>query len=188
MLLPVTAADGVQLDLRYATADNLTGAPLYRRPAALLTGPAREALLRAAGRAAAIGLRLRVFDAFRPLDAQWALWRALPDPRFVADPRDGSGMHPRGVAVDLTLVEAGMGAGPAGEALDMGTGFDEMSPLSAQDALALAAPALRNRALLLGIMAAAGWAHIASEWWHYELPGSEGLPLLWAADVPDGPM
>jgi D-alanyl-D-alanine dipeptidase len=31
---------------------------------------------------------------------------------------------------------------------------------------------------LLGIMHAAGFAHIASEWWHYELPGSRALPLL----------
>ena len=193
MLLPVTEADGVQLDLRYATADNLTGAPIYRRPVALLTGPARAALLRAAARASAIGLSLRVFDAFRPLDAQWALWRALPDPRFVADPRDGSSMHPRGVAVDLTLV-AGADAGAdgdgaaCGEALDMGTGFDAMDPLSAHEALALPGPALRHRALLLGLMTAAGWAHIASEWWHYELPGSAALPPLWARDVPDGPM
>ena len=133
-----------------------------------------------------LGLRLKVFDAFRPLDAQWALWRALPDPRFVADPAAGSGFHPRGVAVDLTLVDR------AGTELDMGTGFDAMVPQSAQDALDIAPAAVRHRALLLGIMAATGWAHIASEWWHYQLPGQlpgqEHLPPLWAKDVPDGPM
>lgn len=183
MLLPLTEDDGVLLDLRYATAGNLTGRPIYRRPAALLRPEAHGRLLAAVARAAVLGLRIKVFDAFRPLDAQWALWRALPDPRFVADPAGGGGFHPRGVAVDLTLVDRA-----AGTDLDMGTGFDAMLPQSAHDALDLAPEAVRNRALLLGVMTAAGWAHVASEWWHYQLPGQDALPLLWAADVPDGPM
>jgi len=182
MLVPVTAADGILLDLRYATADKLTGRPIYQRPVALLRAEARAALLAAAARAAVLGLRLKIFDAFRPIEAQWALWHALPDPRFVADPRQGMGLHPRGVAVDLTLVAEGGGT------LDMGTGFDAMTPLSAHAALALAPDCLRHRALLLGIMVAAGWQHIASEWWHYQLPGQDALPALSARDVPDGPM
>ena len=182
MLVAVTEADGVLVDLRYATADTLTGAPIYHRPVALLRPEARDRLIAAASRAALLGLQLRLFDAFRPLDAQWALWRALPDPRFVADPAGEEGMHPRGVAVDLTLAEA------SGADLPMGTGFDEMTPLSAHDAVDLAPEAIRNRALLLGIMAATGWEHIASEWWHYQLPGMQALPSLWAKDVPNGPM
>ncbi len=182
MFLPLTAGHGILLDLRYATADNLTGAPIYRRSVALLHPVAHGLLLDAAARAAVLGLRLRVYDAFRPVDAQWALWRALPDPRFVADPAGGTGMHPRGVAVDLTLADAD------GAALDMGTGFDEMTPRSAHAALDLPPAAIRNRALLLGIMAAVGWQHIASEWWHYQVPGQDALPALWARDVPDGPM
>ena len=183
MLVPVTEADGISLDLRYATANNLGGVPIYRRAVALLRPEARDRLLAAAGRAAAVGLRLKLFDAFRPLDAQWAFWRVLPDPRFVADPSGEAGMHPRGVAVDLTLTDAVNGA-----ELPMGTGFDEMTLRSAHDAMDLDPEAIRNRALLLGIMAATGWEHIASEWWHYQLPGMQSLPSLWAKDVPDGPM
>ncbi len=85
--------------------------------------------------------------------------------------------------MDLTLTD------PAtGQDLDMGTGFDAMVPQSAHAALDLPAEAVRNRALLLGTMAAAGWEHIASEWWHYQVPGGAALPSLWAADVPGGPM
>jgi zinc D-Ala-D-Ala dipeptidase len=183
MLLPLTEDDGVLLELRYATADNLTGRPIYLRPVALLLPEAHERLLAAAARAAVLGFRLRVFDAFRPLDAQWAFWAALPDPRYVANPADDSGYHPRGAAVDLTLVD------PAdGTDLDMGTGFDAMVPQSAHAALDIPPHAVRNRALLLGIMAGAGWQHIASEWWHYQLPDAGALPLLWASDVSDGPM
>jgi len=179
----VTEDDRVLIDLRYATADNLTGRAIYTRPVALLRPEAHAMLRAAAARAAVLGLRLRVFDAFRPMEAQWALWRALPDPQFVADPAQETGLHPRGVAVDLTLTD------PAtGQDLDMGTGFDAMVPQSAHAALDLPAEAVRNRALLLGTMAAAGWEHIASEWWHYQVPGGAALPSLWAADVPGGPM
>jgi D-alanyl-D-alanine dipeptidase len=182
-LLTVNECDGFVLDIRYATADNLTGAPIYLRPVALLRPEAHALLLAAAARAAVLGLRIKVFDAFRPVEAQWALWRALPDARFVSDPAADRGLHPRGIAVDLTVLD-----GASGEELDMGTGFDDMTPLSAQDCLDLPPAAIRNRALLLGIMAATGWEHIASEWWHYQVPGLAGLPSLRAADVPGGPM
>ncbi len=183
MLLPLTADDGVLLDIRYATANNFTGRPIYLRPVALLRPEAHAALLAAAVRTGRLGLNLKVLDAFRPLEAQWALWNALPDPRFVADPTSSAGRHPRGIAVDLTLVDRATGA-----ELDMGTGFDDMTPHSAHAALDLAPTAIRNRALLLGTMAAAGWEPIASEWWHYQLPGGDALPLLWAKDAPGGPI
>ncbi len=183
MVLRVTEEDGVLLDIRYATADNLTGAPIYTRPVALLR-PEAHAMIRAAvRRAAVLGLQIKVFDAFRPLEAQAALWKALPDPRFVSNPAAGLALHPRGIAVDLTLVDRA-----SGDELDMGTGFDDMTTLSAQDALDLPPDVIRNRALLLGTMAAVGWEPIASEWWHYQVPGLSGLPSLSAADVPDGPM
>src|SRR3546814_3524112 len=66
----------------------------------------------------------RSFDAFRPVEAQWRLWEVFPDPEFVADPRVGSN-HSRGVAIDLTLVDAA-----SGTALDMGTPFDDFTALS----------------------------------------------------------
>jgi D-alanyl-D-alanine dipeptidase len=181
MLLPIRAGCDAILDLRYATAENLTGRPIYRRPVALLAAPALAALRRAAGQAAKLGLRLKIFDAFRPIEAQWALWRALPDARFVADPRHG-GTHPRGVAVDLTLCDA-----VTGNELPMGTGFDAMTAASAHDAEATPDVA-RNRLLLLGLMTAAGWTHHQPEWWHYQLPDAFAYPPLAARAAPMGPM
>jgi len=161
----------VDLDLRYATADNLTGAPIYRRPLCLLHPDAAARLSRAAALARGVGCRLRVFDAFRPVEAQWRLWRALPDPVFIADPRVGS-CHSRAVAVDLTL------DGADGRPLDMGTGFDDMTPLSHHGRTELPVAVQRNRALLLGVMAAAGWDHYPYEWWHYQVPDAGRYPLL----------
>jgi D-alanyl-D-alanine dipeptidase len=102
---------------------------------------------------------------------QWALWRALPDPVFIADPRQGSN-HTRGVAVDLTLAQAD------GTPLDMGTGFDDMSPRAYHTDDTVPAAVQRNRALLLGLMTVAGWTHYASEWWHYQLPDAHLYPLV----------
>ena len=182
MFVELTEADGLVLDLRYAGANNIAGRPIYRRAVALLHAVAREKLLATAARAGAMGLRLKIFDAFRPLEAQQAFWALLPDPRFVADPSQG-GIHPRGVAVDLTLVAASDGA-----ELDMGTGFDAMTPASAHASLDVSAEALRNRALLLGLMTATGWSSTPHEWWHYNLPNFTEFPSMRAADVPNGPM
>jgi D-alanyl-D-alanine dipeptidase len=176
-LMTIPPHAGLIVDLRYATADNITGRPIYARSLALLHQTAAAALERALVLATARGLGLRLFDAYRPPEAQARLWQALPDPRFVADPRLGS-PHGRGVAVDLTLTTADMD-------LDMGTGFDTMTPFSRHDCEDLPMPALRNRSLLAGIMAVAGWESYAEEWWHYQLPDATSYPLL--ADGRCGP-
>jgi D-alanyl-D-alanine dipeptidase len=170
----------VDLDLRYATADNLTGTPIYHHARCLLHPDAAAALTRAVVLARGLGCRLRLFDGFRPAEAQWRLWNALPDPHFIADPRSGSS-HSRGVAIDLTLADADR------RPLDMGTGFDEMTPQSHHGRTDLPAMVQRNRACLLGVMVAAGWRSYPYEWWHYQLPEAERYPPL-ADSVTGGAM
>lgn len=172
MLLEIAPpAFDVDLDLLYATADNLTGKPIYRKPVCLLHPDAAARLVPAIALARGIGCRLRIFDAFRPVEAQWKLWQSLPNPDYIADPHLGSN-HSRGVAVDLTLADA------AGRPLDMGTGFDDMTDRSHHARTDLTAEQQRNRAALLGIMTAAGWTHYAFEWWHYQLPDPARYPLI----------
>ena len=163
-------AFSVGLDIAYATANNFTGVPVYDRHGCYLHRDAAERLQHAIGLAAALDLRLLIFDAFRPADAQWVLWNHTPDPEFLADPRLGS-PHTRGVAVDLTLTDA------TGAPLDMGTAFDPFTPLSHHGVTDVAAAAQRNRLLLLGLMTAAGWAMNPHEWWHYQLPDAGRYPL-----------
>lgn len=168
----------VDIALAYATADNVTGTPIYARAEAQLHPKAAAALQRAIELAAPLGLRIRVFDAFRPVEAQWRLWEVFPDPEFVADPRIGS-CHTRGVAIDLTLIDA-----VSGTALDMGTPFDDFTAASHHARCDLAPEVQRNRALLLGIMTAAGWNWNRFEWWHYQLFEPERFPLLTDAAAP----
>lgn len=165
------ASHDVEIDLVYATDRNLTGKPIYRAAHCLLLEPAEAALRRAVGLARNIGMKLRIFDAYRPPQAQQVLWDFLPDPTYVADLSLGSN-HSRGTAIDLTLV------GADGEALDMGTGFDAMTIESEHFHPDLPEPIQRNRTLLLGVMHGAGFTHIKSEWWHYELPHSHALALI----------
>jgi D-alanyl-D-alanine dipeptidase len=165
-------AHDVVLEIAYATADNFTGKPVYARPACYLHADAAQCLARAVALARQVGLGIKVFDAFRPSEAQWILWNHTPDPEFLADPRRGS-PHSMGAAVDLTLIDAG------GRELDMGTPFDAFTPLSHHGALDIAAAAARNRAVLLGIMTAAGWDFYRNEWWHYQLFSPRGrYPVL----------
>ena len=161
----------VELDIAYATDRNFTGQKIYQRAACYLHEEAADALERAVALAAAIDLKLRIFDAFRPSEAQWALWNHTPDPEFVADPRRGS-PHSRGVAVDLTLIA------PSGETLDMGTPFDDFTPLSHHASLEISAEAQANRHLLLGVMTSAGWDFYRNEWWHYQLFDARSYPLI----------
>jgi D-alanyl-D-alanine dipeptidase len=170
----------VELDIAYATPRNITGHPVYARAACYLHPDALRALERAIALARPHGLRLRIFDAFRPSEAQWALWAVRPDPEFLADPRQGS-PHSRGVAVDLTLAEHG------GAALDMGTAFDAFTALSHHGHTGISPAAQRNRLLLLGLMTAAGWDFYGNEWWHYQLFDARRYPLLSDADL-DRPM
>lgn len=171
----------VDLDIAYATPRNFTGAPIYRRAIALLNPEAAEALQRAIRLAAPHGLRLKIFDAFRPAEAQWKMWNHTPDPEFLADPRRGS-HHSRGAAVDLTLIDR------KGQELDMGTGFDAFQKESHHACTDIPETAQRNRFLLLGLMSAAGWDFYKNEWWHYQLFDPRRYPVLGDADVEGGMM
>lgn len=172
MLVEITERDyGVAIDLKYATADNFTGAPIYTKDArCFLHEDAAEKLKIAVRLADTQGYRLLILDAFRPSEAQWKLWNHTPDPHFLADPRKGS-PHSRGVAIDLTLTR------PDGTPLDMGTAFDAFTPLSHHGHLGVHAQAQRNRLLLMGIMTTAGWDFYRNEWWHYQLLNSRTYRL-----------
>jgi D-alanyl-D-alanine dipeptidase len=168
----------VVVSLAYATADNLTGRPFYRRDAKPYLHPkAADCLENAIALARPLGYRLKIFDAYRPVEGQWALWNASPNPEFVADPTQG-GPHNRGVALDLTLIDA------AGRELDMGTGFDAITPLSHHGRTDVSPDAQRNRFILLGLMTAAGFDFYINEWWHYQLFDARSYPVVDQSELP----
>lgn len=124
----------LEIELKYACADNITGKAIYQQARCLLHKDAITALAKSISIAQLSGLQLVIYDAYRPQQAQAMLWQACPDPQYVVDVTVGSN-HSRGTAIDLMLRDE------HGNILDMGAGFPCLSPFrparrSAQSAVA----------------------------------------------------
>lgn len=123
------------------------------------------------------GWKFLVFDCLRPRSIQAKLFdvvKGTPQQPYVANPSTGS-IHNYGFAIDLSLEDED------GHELDMGTGFDDFSPLSRPDherenldARKLTKEQLEHRLVLRKIMVKAGFVQLPIEWWHYDaLPKEE---------------
>ena len=163
----LVAATGPQVDLRYATADNFTRAPLPGygcRTKALLRPVAARALEQVERDLRGRGLGLRVLDAYRPARASRAMvaWaRRSGNERLLDGWIAERSNHGRGLAVDVTLVGRA-----SGRALDMGTPYDAFVP-AAHTARATG-PVARRRRALVAAMARRGFANYRREWWHFD--------------------
>jgi D-alanyl-D-alanine dipeptidase len=163
---------GLITDLRYATSDNFLHRRLYPIGArCLLLKPTADRLAKAAGLLRAKGFRLKVYDCYRPHSVQWEMWKVLPQPGYVADPRKGSN-HNRGAAVDLTL------ASLEGGEVEMPTPFDTFSEAAHHGYPGGSAVARSHRESLREAMEAAGFKINPMEWWHYDLPNANHFPVL----------
>lgn len=151
----------IQVDLRYAGEDNFTGQVIYTFSDAYLRYGTVKKLSAAQETLAEAGYGLLIWDAFRPVEAQFSLWEVCPDPAYVANPRRGFSSHSRGNTVDLTLVT------PEGGAVEMPTGFDDFSPLADRDYSDVPETAAANARLLEEAMTAAGFRPYQGEWWHF---------------------
>lgn len=148
-------------ELPYATADNFTGQVIYEFQDAYLRYGTVKKLKAVSDDLAELGICLKIWDGFRPVSAQFALWEACPDKRFVADPNTGFSSHSRGNTVDLTIVDQN------GVELSMPTGFDDFSARADRD-YDDCTEAQRNNAMILEIMMEKhGFTGYSGEWWHY---------------------
>lgn len=196
-LVPLAAvAPGVQQDMRYHGADNFMGRPVagYAAPTCWLSRPAAQALRSAQQELEPLGLRLKVFDCYRPQQAvdDFVRWgNDLADQRtkpayYPRVPKEAlfqrgyiaarSG-HSRGSTVDLTLVVIdGLRArqvlfGPLadGAEVDMGTPFDLFDAHSHTEDADQSPDVQRNRRWLRALMERHGWRNLPEEWWHFTL-------------------
>lgn len=167
----------IQIELKYATADNFTGQVVYHFCQCLLLRETVLHLRDVQAELETMGLGLKIWDGFRPISAQWKFWALVPDPRYVADPREG-GRHTRGTTVDVTLVTK------AGVELPMPSGFDDFSEKAHRDFMGAPPGELANRELLRTVMEKHGFVGVPEEWWHFDLIGWENYPLLLDASPP----
>lgn len=174
-LLEITAENfDVIFDLRYASKNNVCGHKLYSTPFAYMHEAAIKPLQQAIKSAKNLGLKLKIFDTFRPLQVQKYMYNQFPGD-FISNPESGVVPHCRGVAIDLTLTDLD------DNELDMGTDFDEFSELAYHNCDKISAEAQRNRLLLLGLMSAAGFDFFSKEWWHYQLFKPREYPIISAS-------
>ena len=178
LLVDLRSVDStIQVDLRYATANNFTGAPLpgYEAQRALLRREVAAALGRVQARLRSKGLGLRVFDAYRPVRASLAMvnWaertgrQALLESGYIAE----RSRHNLGVAVDLTLVDL-----VTGTEVPMGTAFDNFTTAAGQTAN-VDGEALSKREILAQAMASEGFSSYGRAWWHFNYPLEGAVPL-----------
>ena len=167
LLIDVRAVEpGIAVEMRYATANNFTGAPLpgYHANRAELRREAAAALARVQRSVRDRGLGLKVFDAYRPARATKAMvdWTERANRADLL--RDGyiasRSRHNLGVAVDLTLIELA-----TERELDMGTAFDTFS--EAAHTANASGQVAANRQLLKLAMEREGFTNYDKEWWHF---------------------
>lgn len=161
----------IQVDLKYATADNFTGQIIYDFHCCLLIKETALNLREVQSELESMGLGLKVWDGFRPTAAQWKFWELILDERYVSDPRKG-GRHTRGTAVDLTLITK------EGQELLMPSDFDDFSVKAHRDYSEASPEAIQNRELLQKVMERHGFEGLPTEWWHFDLIGWQNYPPI----------
>lgn len=174
-LVDLTTLDpSIKLDIRYATANNFLGTPVYTSARALMQRLAAEALVRVHKKLADKGYGLLIHDAYRPWYVTKIFWDATPAQHklFVADPTTGS-RHNRGCAVDLTLYDLKTGA-----AVQMVGGYDEFGDRSYPDYIGGTSLQRWHRDLLRRTMEDEGFSVFDAEWWHFDYRDWRSYPIL----------
>jgi D-alanyl-D-alanine dipeptidase len=174
---------GMIQEIRYFSTYNFIGDRIdgYEEPCALLTKEAARALKSVANEMAVRGLRLKVFDAYRPACAvkHFVLW-GIEDqdirmkPYFYPDLEKQElfakgyiakqSSHSRGSTVDLTLLDM-----QTGRELDMGSPFDFFGEVSHPDYRGITEEQFKNRMILQRAMVRNGFKPLDCEWWHFTL-------------------
>lgn len=151
----------VLVELKYSSDDNFTGQRIYDFEDLFLRYGTVVKLKAAAEEFRTMGLKMKIWDGFRPVSAQFRLWEICPDDTYVADPHKGYSNHSRGFAVDLTLVDAD------GREIQMPTAYDDFSGRADRDYSECDAITTENARLLERIMEKHGFSGYWGEWWHF---------------------
>ena len=164
----------IKLDVRYATANNFLGTPVYTQARAFLELPAAQALVLASHELRDRGYGLIIHDGYRPWYVTKIFWDATPDDKknFVANPAEGS-KHNRGCAVDLSLYDL-----KTGEEVQMPSGYDEMTDRAHADYPGGTADERARRTLLRDAMEKQGFKVIPDEWWHFDYRDWKLYPII----------
>lgn len=170
----------LRIALQYKEAHNFAGRPLYHQdfPALLHRNTAKR-LKKANQLLRKHGLRLVIWDAYRPHETQLALWDACGhDDRYVANPMRHPSLHSHGCAVDVSLEH--LDGTPAA----VPTKFDEFSSRAASEYEHPDPVVRENMKQLKEAMWAAGFGTLPHEWWHFMDKDYRRIPFIPTASLP----
>ncbi len=160
-VLAVDYIPNIFIDLKYATEDNFTGMVIYEFDSAYLRYGTAKKLTDVSEEIAKDGYALKIWDAYRPIVAQFKLWNVYPDSKYVANPNMGFSSHSKGNTVDITLITLD------GNDIEMPTGFDDFSIKADRDYSDCSEIEAQNAMYLENIMLKHGFTAYEGEWWHY---------------------
>lgn len=134
------------------------------------------------------GYHFKIYDAYRPIEVQQALWNKYQEQLLAENPEiseqeldsltrtfvskpseDLTPPHNTGGAIDLTIIDK------SGKELDMGTDFDDFSEKAWTayfEENNISDIYKENRRILYNVMIKAGFTNLPSEWWHYDFGNS----------------
>lgn len=152
----------IYVELRYATENNFTGVKIYDFTEAYLRYGTVKKLAQVQKELKQQGYSLKIWDAYRPFEAQQKLWEVYPDPNYVANPANGMKNHNLGGTVDITMVAAD------GSIIPMPTEFDDFSQKADRDYSDIEdEEAVKNVMILQNAMENNGFTGYQGEWWDY---------------------
>lgn len=152
----------IYVELRYATENNFTGVKIYDFTEAYLRYGTVKKLTQVQKELKLQGYSLKIWDAYRPFEAQQKLWEVYPDPNYVANPANGMKKHNLGGTVDITMVAAD------GSVISMPTEFDDFSLKADRDYSDIEdEEAVKNVMILQNVMENNGFTGYQGEWWDY---------------------
>lgn len=154
---------GAEFDLLFASSRNVTGHALYAAIPLLEQGTAFR-LLEAYQKFQEDGYTIKIYDAYRPMSAQIALFNEVGNSSYIADPSQWGSWHQRGRAVDMSLIDL-----ETGKELEMPTPMHTFSPAASRGGRESWSEDVRNNVdYMTKVMTEAGFNTIGSEWWHFE--------------------
>ncbi len=152
----------IYVELMYATDNNFTGVRIYDFTDAYLRYGTVKKLANVQKELKEQGYSLKIWDAYRPFEAQQKLWEVYPDPNYVANPANGMKKHNLGGTVDITMVAAD------GSVISMPTEFDDFSLKADRDYSDIEdEEAVNNVMILQNAMENNGFTGYQGEWWDY---------------------
>lgn len=152
----------IYVELMYATDNNFTGVRIYDFTDAYLRYGTVKKLANVQKELKEQGYSLKIWDAYRPFEAQQKLWEVYPDPNYVANPSNGMKKHNLGGTVDITMVAAD------GSVISMPTEFDDFSLKADRDYSDIEdEEAVKNVMILQNAMENNGFTGYQGEWWDY---------------------